>query len=74
MSALTQPQKAKDDKAHQGSVYEFVSTSPHEVVSKRVKTAFRTSAKRQKKSLAEINEEWNLRPGKKIVNLIPKRN
>lgn len=63
VSVPTQPQKTKDDKAQEASIYEFVSTSPPEVVSKRAKTASRTSAKKQqKKSLAEINKKGNSRP------------
>ncbi|XP_012969106.1 BRCA1-associated RING domain protein 1 isoform X2 [Mesocricetus auratus] len=63
VSVPTQPQKAKDDKTQEASIYEFVSTSPPEVVSKRAKTASRTSAKKkQKKSSAEINQEGNSRP------------
>ncbi|CAH6791736.1 Bard1 [Phodopus roborovskii] len=62
-SVPTQPESAKDDKAQEASTYEFISTSPPEVVSKRNKTASRTSAKKQrKKSSAEINQEGKSRP------------
>ncbi|KAL6049546.1 hypothetical protein STEG23_021085 [Scotinomys teguina] len=63
MSVQTQPPKAKGDKAQEASMYEFVSTSPPEVVPKRAKTASRTSAKKQRKEApAEINQEGSLRP------------
>ncbi|XP_060224572.1 BRCA1-associated RING domain protein 1 isoform X2 [Meriones unguiculatus] len=65
-SVQTQPRKAKNDKTQEASMYEFVSTSPVEVVSKKAKTASKTSAKKQqKKSLAGINQEGNLRTEKK---------
>lgn len=63
VSVQTQPQKAKDDKAQEASVFEFVSATPPVVVSKRAKTASRTSAKKHpKKSVAKINREGNFRP------------
>ncbi|XP_059133995.1 BRCA1-associated RING domain protein 1 [Peromyscus eremicus] len=63
VSVQTQPPKAKGGKAQKASVYEFVSTSPPEVVSKRAKTASRTAAKKQpKKASADISQEGSLRP------------
>ncbi|XP_038940102.1 BRCA1-associated RING domain protein 1 isoform X2 [Rattus norvegicus] len=63
VSVQTQPQKAKDDKAQEASVFEFVSATPPVVVSTRAKTASRTSAKKHpKKSVAKINREGNFRP------------
>ncbi|XP_036029373.1 BRCA1-associated RING domain protein 1 isoform X2 [Onychomys torridus] len=62
-SVQTQPPKAKGDKAQKASVYEFVSTSPPEVIPKRAKTASRTSVKKQrKKASAEINQQRSSRP------------
>lgn len=62
-SMLTQPGKAEGGRTQGASIYDFVSTSPPEVVSKRAKAACRTSSKKQqKKSSAEINQEGNLRP------------
>ncbi|XP_005361474.1 BRCA1-associated RING domain protein 1 [Microtus ochrogaster] len=62
-SMATQPGKAEGGRTQGASIYDFVSTSPPEVVSKRAKAASRTSAKKQqKKSSAEINQEGNLRP------------
>lgn len=63
VSVQTQPQKAKDDKAQEASMYEFVSATPPVAVPKSAKTASRTSAKKHpKKSVAKINREENLRP------------
>lgn len=62
-SMATQPGKAEGGRTQGASIYDFVSTSPPEVVSKRAKAASKTSAKKQqKKSSAEINQEGNLRP------------
>ncbi|OBS76211.1 hypothetical protein A6R68_17338, partial [Neotoma lepida] len=73
VTVQTQPPKAKDDKAQEASMYEFFSTSPPEVVSKRAKTASRTSAKKQqKKTSAEINQEGNLRPETEDSRFVPK--
>lgn len=47
-SVQNQPQKAKDDKGQKASMYEFLSTSLHEVVSRRSETASRISAKKKK--------------------------
>ncbi|XP_062962101.1 BRCA1-associated RING domain protein 1 isoform X2 [Cynocephalus volans] len=61
VSVQTQPQMIKDANAQQASTYEFVSTSPPVEVSKRARKASTRSGKKQKKkTLAEINQEWNL--------------
>ncbi|XP_021586407.2 BRCA1-associated RING domain protein 1 isoform X1 [Ictidomys tridecemlineatus] len=70
VSVQTQPQKVKDDRTQQASMYEFVSSSPPVVVPKRAKKASTTSAKKQKKkTLAEINQEWNLEVEKEAGEL-----
>ncbi|XP_076787832.1 BRCA1-associated RING domain protein 1 isoform X1 [Arvicanthis niloticus] len=61
VSVQTQPQKTKDDKTQEASVYEFVSATPPVVTSKRAKTASRTSAKKHPKK-AKVNQEGNFRP------------
>ncbi|XP_008590587.1 PREDICTED: BRCA1-associated RING domain protein 1 isoform X1 [Galeopterus variegatus] len=61
VSVQTQPQMIKDANAQQASTYEFVSTSPPVEVSKKARKASTRSGKKQKKkTLAEINQEWNL--------------
>ncbi|KAM6152262.1 BRCA1-associated RING domain protein 1 [Erethizon dorsatum] len=73
VSVQTQPQETKDENAQQASVYEFVSATPPTVVSKSAKKASTTSAKKQKKkTLAEINQEWNLDTEKEGDELDPK--
>uniref|UniRef100_A0A8C9IPB3 BRCA1-associated RING domain protein 1 n=1 Tax=Piliocolobus tephrosceles TaxID=591936 RepID=A0A8C9IPB3_9PRIM len=60
VSVQTQPEIKKDANAQQDS-YEFVSTSPPADVSERAKKASARSRKKQKKkTLAEINQKWNL--------------
>ncbi|KAL4840790.1 hypothetical protein H8958_010131 [Nasalis larvatus] len=60
VSVQTQPALKKDANAQQDS-YEFVSTSPPADVSERAKKASARSRKKQKKkTLAEINQKWNL--------------
>ncbi|XP_037706057.1 BRCA1-associated RING domain protein 1 isoform X2 [Choloepus didactylus] len=57
----THPQMMNDENAQQASVYEFVSTSPPADSSERVQKASTRSRKKQKKkTLAEINQEWDL--------------
>ncbi|XP_077011151.1 BRCA1-associated RING domain protein 1 isoform X2 [Tamandua tetradactyla] len=57
----THPQKVNDKNAQQASAYQFVSTSPPADFSERPKKASRRGGKKQKKkTLAEINQEWNL--------------
>ncbi|KAI4037968.1 BRCA1 associated RING domain 1 [Homo sapiens] len=59
-SVQTQPAIKKDASAQQDS-YEFVSPSPPADVSERAKKASARSGKKQKKkTLAEINQKWNL--------------
>ncbi|XP_005396973.1 PREDICTED: BRCA1-associated RING domain protein 1 [Chinchilla lanigera] len=73
VSVQTQPQKTKDEDAQQASVYEFVSATPPTVVSKSPVKASTASAKKQKKkTLAEINQEWNLDTKKEGGELDPK--
>nr|XP_035943276.1 BRCA1-associated RING domain protein 1 isoform X1 [Halichoerus grypus] len=61
VSVQTQPQVINDENAQQASMYEFVSTSPPTSVSEKAKKASARSGKKQKKkTLAEINQEWNL--------------
>lgn len=61
VSVQTQPQVINDEGARQASMYEFVSASPPTSVSERAKKASTRSRKKQKKkTLAEINQEWNL--------------
>ncbi|XP_047727858.1 BRCA1-associated RING domain protein 1 isoform X2 [Prionailurus viverrinus] len=60
VSVQTQPQVINDGNAQQASVYKFVSTSPPTSVPERAKKASTRSGKKQKKkTLAEINQEWN---------------
>ncbi|XP_046941211.1 BRCA1-associated RING domain protein 1 [Lynx rufus] len=60
VSVQTQPQVIDDGNAQQASVYKFVSTSPPTGVPERAKKASTRSGKKQKKkTLAEINQEWN---------------
>ncbi|XP_043433669.1 BRCA1-associated RING domain protein 1 isoform X2 [Prionailurus bengalensis] len=60
VSVQTQPQVIDDGNAQQVSVYKFVSTSPPTSVPERAKKASTRSGKKQKKkTLAEINQEWN---------------
>lgn len=54
MSVQDLHRKGKDDKARQAAVCESVSTSPPEVVSKRVKTASIASSQNIQKPLAKI--------------------
>nr|XP_013013234.1 BRCA1-associated RING domain protein 1 isoform X2 [Cavia porcellus] len=73
VSVQTQPQKMKDGNTQQDAEYEFTSATPPTVVSKKTKKASRTCAKKQKKkTLAEINEEWNLDAEKEGNELDPK--
>ncbi|XP_023565857.1 BRCA1-associated RING domain protein 1 isoform X2 [Octodon degus] len=73
ISVQTQPQKTKDENAEQASVYDFVSATPPTVVSKSTIKASKTSAKkRKKKTLAEINQEWNLVTEREGDELDPK--
>ncbi|XP_061060730.1 BRCA1-associated RING domain protein 1 [Eubalaena glacialis] len=61
VSVQTQPPVISDENAQQASMYEFVSTSPPVDVSERAKKASTKSGKKQKKkTLAEINQKWNL--------------
>ncbi|XP_008257340.4 BRCA1-associated RING domain protein 1 isoform X1 [Oryctolagus cuniculus] len=65
VSVQTQPQKMKDENTQQTSMYEFVSATPPTDVPKKAKKNSTTSGKKQKKkTLAEINQEWNLEAGK----------
>ncbi|XP_011787704.1 PREDICTED: BRCA1-associated RING domain protein 1 isoform X2 [Colobus angolensis palliatus] len=60
VSVQTRPEIKKDANAQQDS-YEFVSTTPPADVSERAKKASARSRKKQKKkTLAEINQKWNL--------------
>nr|XP_060479442.1 BRCA1-associated RING domain protein 1 isoform X1 [Panthera onca] len=60
VSVQTQPQVIDDGNAQQASMYKFVSTSPPTSVPERAKKASTRSGKKQKKkTLAEINQEWN---------------
>ncbi|XP_008997678.3 BRCA1-associated RING domain protein 1 isoform X1 [Callithrix jacchus] len=61
VSVQTQPKIKNDVNAQQDSMYEFVSTTPPADVSEKAKTASARSLKKQKKkTLAEINQKWNL--------------
>nr|XP_012612235.1 BRCA1-associated RING domain protein 1 isoform X1 [Microcebus murinus] len=61
VSVQTQPQVMKDGNAQQASMYEFVSTTPPVAVSERAKkTSKRSDKKQKKKTVAEINQKWNL--------------
>ncbi|XP_069873868.1 BRCA1-associated RING domain protein 1 [Dipodomys merriami] len=61
VSVQTQPKKTTDDKALPTSMYEFISTTPPTVVSKRDRKASTAPAKkRTNRTLAEINQEWNI--------------
>uniref|UniRef100_A0A8D1IEA1 BRCA1-associated RING domain protein 1 n=1 Tax=Sus scrofa TaxID=9823 RepID=A0A8D1IEA1_PIG len=61
VSVQTHPPMINDENAQQASLYEFVSTSPPVDVSERAKKAStRCRKKQKKKTLAEINQKWNL--------------
>uniref|UniRef100_H0WZV0 BRCA1-associated RING domain protein 1 n=1 Tax=Otolemur garnettii TaxID=30611 RepID=H0WZV0_OTOGA len=60
VSVQTQAPALKDADAAQGSMYEFVSTSPVEVSERAKKTSKRSGKKLKKKTLAEINQKWKL--------------
>ncbi|XP_068399888.1 BRCA1-associated RING domain protein 1 isoform X1 [Eschrichtius robustus] len=65
VSVQTQPPVISGENAQQASMYEFVSTSPPVDVSERAKKASTKSGKKQrKKTLAEINQKWNLEADK----------
>ncbi|XP_020007370.1 BRCA1-associated RING domain protein 1 isoform X2 [Castor canadensis] len=70
VSVRTQPQNTEGGKVQQTSMYEFVSTSPPAVASKKPKKASKTPAnKAKKRSLDEINQEWNLDTEKNVGEL-----
>uniref|UniRef100_A0A8C3W9S6 BRCA1-associated RING domain protein 1 n=1 Tax=Catagonus wagneri TaxID=51154 RepID=A0A8C3W9S6_9CETA len=61
VSVKTQPSVINDKNAQQASMYEFVSASPPVDVSEKAKKAStRCRKKQKKKTLAEINQKWNL--------------
>lgn len=61
VSVQTHPPAINDENAQQASMYEFVSASPPVDVSERAKKASTKSGKKKKKkTLAEINQKWNL--------------
>uniref|UniRef100_A0A2K6T9C4 BRCA1-associated RING domain protein 1 n=1 Tax=Saimiri boliviensis boliviensis TaxID=39432 RepID=A0A2K6T9C4_SAIBB len=62
VSVQTQPEIKKDVNAQQDSMYEFVSTTPPADVSEKAKKPSARSLK--KKTLAEINQKWNLQAEK----------
>lgn len=65
VSVQTHPPVINDENAQQASMYEFVSTSPPVDVSERAKKASTKSGKKKKKkTLAEINQKWNLQAEK----------
>ncbi|XP_032134203.1 BRCA1-associated RING domain protein 1 isoform X3 [Sapajus apella] len=65
VSVQTQPEIKKDVNAQQDSMYEFVSTTPPADVSEKAKKPSARSLKKQKKkTLAEINQKWNLQAEK----------
>ncbi|KAI5152627.1 Brca1-Associated Ring Domain Protein 1 [Manis pentadactyla] len=65
VTVKTQPQMTNDENAQQASVYEFISTSPPADVSKRAKKSTRSRKKQKKKTLAEINQKWNVEAERK---------
>lgn len=66
ISVQTQPQIINEQNAQQASMYEYVSTSPPEDASARGKKAStRSRKKHKKKTLAQVNQEWNLDADKK---------
>lgn len=66
VTVKTQPQMTNDENAQQASVYEFISTSPPADVSERAKKSTTRSRKKQKKkTLAEINQKWNVEAERK---------
>ncbi|XP_046498749.1 BRCA1-associated RING domain protein 1 [Equus quagga] len=74
VSVQTQPQMINDENSQQASMYEYVSPSPTGGVSERAKKASTRSRKKQKKkTLAEINQEWNLEAEKEDGELDPKQ-
>ncbi|XP_031307683.2 BRCA1-associated RING domain protein 1 [Camelus dromedarius] len=73
VSVQTRPPVINSQTAQQASMYEFVSPSPPVDVSERAKKPSRRSGKKQKKkTLAEINQKWNLETGKEDGELTSK--
>ena len=74
LSVQTQPSVKNDENAQQTSMYEFVSMSPPVEVSERPKKPSTKSRKKQKKkTLAEVNQKWNLEAEKKDGDLDSKK-
>ncbi|XP_070314715.1 BRCA1-associated RING domain protein 1 isoform X2 [Odocoileus virginianus] len=74
LSVQTQPSVKNDENAQQTSMYEFVSPSPPVEVSERPKKPSTKSRKKQKKkTLAEVNQKWNLEAEKKDGDLDSKK-
>ncbi|OWK12770.1 BARD1 [Cervus elaphus hippelaphus] len=74
LSVQTQPSVKNDEIAQQTSMYEFVSTTPPVEVSERPKKPSTKSRKKQKKkTLAEVNQKWNLEAEKKDDDLDSKK-
>ncbi|KAM4836484.1 BRCA1-associated RING domain protein 1 [Thomomys bottae] len=74
VSVATQPQKTTDDKTLPTSMYDFISTTPPTVVAKkRTKKASTTPAKKKtNRTLAEINQEWNIESEQEGSDLVSK--
>ncbi|KAK2490584.1 hypothetical protein MC885_007922 [Smutsia gigantea] len=61
VTVKTQPQMTNDENAQRALVYEFDSTSPPADVSESAKKSTTRSRKKQKKkTLAEVNQKWNV--------------
>ncbi|XP_052491881.1 BRCA1-associated RING domain protein 1 [Budorcas taxicolor] len=70
LSVQTHPSVKNDENAQQTSMYEFVSMTPPVEVSERPKKPSTKSRKKQKKkTLAEVNQKWNLEAEKEDGDL-----
>ncbi|KAM7104847.1 BRCA1-associated RING domain protein 1 isoform 2-T3 [Molossus nigricans] len=73
VSVQTQPRVRSGEGPQRASAYEYASSSPPGAVSARAAAAPTRSAKgRTKRTLAKINQEWNLEADKKDGELDPK--
>ncbi|XP_055967791.1 BRCA1-associated RING domain protein 1 [Sorex fumeus] len=67
VSVQTRPQIVNNENDQEASMYEFVSATPPTVPEKPKRTATRSGRKKKKKTLAEINQKWNLAAGSEGV-------
>lgn len=60
ISVETRPQLVNYENDQQASLYDFVSLTPPRVSEKPKKTCKRSGKRKKKKTLTEINQQWNL--------------